>query len=231
MPTVLCALGYAVVVLLLQSIMIYAMKIGSMSTMSLLNLYGMVIPAIAGPIFWAESFGILQIVGLIAMIVSIFFFKEPSTNDNNAGKLQIFLCIACFLMSGSAGLMEKIHQSTYGRAERSEFLAIAYSTMLLISVIIFFITKKNSQVPLRNKKNFIITGILSGLITGGYSFVNLYLAGNLDTLIYYPVANGGALLLTVFISVLLFHEKPTTKKIIGFVLGLISVVLLCFPTI
>ena len=211
--------------------MIAAMKNGSMSTMSLLNLYGMVIPAVAGPIFWAEPFGVLQIVGLVAMIVSVFFFRENPTGEVNNRKLQVFLGIACFITSGCAGLTEKIHQSTYARDERSAFLLIAYCTMMLLSLIAFFITKKDSQQPVQNKKLFTIVVITVGLITGAYSFVNLYLAGTLDSLIYYPVANGGALLLTVFISVLFFRERPTAKKIFGFVLGLVSVVLLCFPTI
>lgn len=231
LPTVLCSLGYAITVLLLQSLLIVAMKTGSMSTTSLLNLYGMVIPAVAGPIFWAETFGLLQVFGLVAMVVSIFFLRDTSLNEGKKGKYRILLGIACFLLSGNAGLLEKIHQSTYAKDERFQFLTIAYCTMFLISLFVFFITKKNAKAMVQNKKRFITVGIVVGIITGAYSSVNLFLAGTLDSLIYYPVANGGALLFTVLISVLLFRERPTSKKIIGFVLGLISVVLLCFPTI
>lgn len=234
--TALCAFGYAVIVLSLQSIMIFAMKKGSMATTSLLNLYGMVIPAIAGPIFWKESFGVLQGIGLGIMIVSVFFLSGVSTKGEKMSIWPIVLGIACFLFSGLAGLMEKIHQSTPGRSERSVFLAIAYSIMLVISCIVFLSTRKataetNSvNADGKRKMRFWIVGSLVGLITGAYGSVNLYLAGNLDSLIYFPVANGGALLLTVLVSVLFFREKPSIKKIIGFVLGLAAVLLLCFPT-
>ncbi len=227
--TALCALGYAVIVLTLQSIMIFAMKKGSMATTSLLNLYGMVIPAIAGPIFWKESFGVLQGVGLGVMIISVFFLSGVSTKGEKLSIWPIVLGIACFMFSGLAGLMEKIHQSTPGKSERAVFLAIAYSIMLAISFIIFVCTKKTGEQPVQNKKRFWLVGVVVGLITGAYGSVNLYLAGKLDSLIYYPVANGGALLLTVLVSVLFFREKPGIKKILGFILGLASVILLCIP--
>ena len=226
--TAVCALGYAVVVLSLQSIMIFAMKKGSMATTSLLNLYGMVIPAIAGPIFWKEPFGVLQGVGLGVMIISVFFLSGVSTKGEKFSIWPVILGIACFVFSGLAGLMEKIHQSTPGASERSVFLAIAYSMMLVISFFVFIATRKNNQQPIKNKNRFWIVGVLVGLITGAYGSVNLYLAGKLDSLIYYPVANGGALLLTVLLSVVVFREKPSVKKMIGFVLGLASVLLLCF---
>lgn len=228
--TVLCALGYAVIVLSLQTLLIVAMKMGSMSTTSLLNLYGMVIPALAGSLFWREPFGIAQNFGLLAMIASIFFLREQAQDTEKKGKGQGWIAIACFVLSGCAGLMEKIHQSTPAKAERSEFLAVAYCTMLLLSLLVCVITRKNGKEPVRNKKRFLVVGTLVGAITGVYGSVNLFLAGALNSLIYYPVANGGALLLTVLISVAVFKEKPTRKKILGFILGLASVILLCLPT-
>lgn len=229
LPTVLCALAYAVVVVSLQSLMVVAMKTGSMSTISLLNLYGMVIPALAGPIFWNEPFGIIQTAGLLFMILSIFFLREKNEGEKTDNS-WILLGGLCFLLSGLAGVMEKIHQSTYARAERSEFLAIAYCAMLLISLLSCIVTRKQVKAS-THKKRFWGVSVSVGLMTGLYGSVNLFLAGALNSLVYYPIANGGALLLTVLLSVVLFREKPTKTKIIGFIIGLISVVLLCIPTV
>jgi multidrug transporter EmrE-like cation transporter len=43
------------------------------------------------------------------------------------------------------------------------------------------------------------------------------------------VANGGALLLTVLISVAVFREKLSARRLAGFLLGLLSIVLLSLP--
>ena len=69
----------------------------------------------------------------------------------------------------------------------------------------------------------------SGAIVSFYSQINLTLAGSLDSLIYYPVANGGALLLTVLVSAVVFREKLTGRRLVGFIAGLASIILLSVP--
>ena len=76
--TVLCAFFYAIIVISLQTISITAMRVGAMSTTSICVMYGMIIPSIAGPIFWQETIGVLQIVGIIMMIVSLYLIKGKS---------------------------------------------------------------------------------------------------------------------------------------------------------
>jgi drug/metabolite transporter (DMT)-like permease len=70
---------------------------------------------------------------------------------------------------------------------------------------------------------------LSGLVIGFYSTVNLILSGKLDSMIYYPVANGGALILTVLASALLFKERMDRPKIIGTAIGLAGILCLSIP--
>ena len=72
-------------------------------------------------------------------------------------------------------------------------------------------------------------GAVSGLVMGFYSTVNLTLAGLLDSMIYYPVANGGAMVLTVVVSCLVFKEKFDLARICGAVIGIVGIVLLSIP--
>ena len=78
-------------------------------------------------------------------------------------------------------------------------------------------------------KSAVLLGAASGAVASVYSQINLTLAGKLDSLIYFPVANGGALLLTVLISTTVFHEKLSLKQIAGFFIGLCSIILLSLP--
>ena len=131
----------------------------------------------------------------------------------------------CFFLSGFAGLTEKIHQSTDGRDERTAFLFIAYLIMFLFSAI-GIIATKNRGKKTKSLKPVVINGGVSGIIMSFYSLINLTLAGNLDSMVYYPIANGGSLILTVFISIAVFKEKCSKKYIIGFLSGFLSVILL-----
>jgi len=226
--TLLCAAAYAVTVFSLQALSVAAMTIGPMSLTSLVVMYGMIIPSLAGPIFWHEPFGILQVAGILIMLISLWLLRENNSTDAPAKNRWIFLAVICFILSGMAGVIEKVHQSTEGREERLMFLFCACTMMFLFSVTGSLFLRKNPVIPVSLKPT-ILLGAISGGIVSIYSQVNLYLAGNLDSLIYYPVANGGALLLTVLISTTVFHEKLSLKQIAGFFIGLCSIILLSLP--
>ena len=59
--------------------------------------------------------------------------------------------------------------------------------------------------------------------------VNLTLSGKLDSMIYYPIANGGAMILTVVASVMIFKEKFDRSRIIGTVVGILGILFLSLP--
>ena len=109
--TMLCAFFYAAIVVSLQTISITAMRVGAMSTTSICVMYGMIIPSVAGPIFWNESIGLLQVVGIAVMVVSLWLIKEKtSAGEKATSKKWTVLAVFAFLLSGGAGVMEKIHQ-------------------------------------------------------------------------------------------------------------------------
>ena len=71
--------------------------------------------------------------------------------------------------------------------------------------------------------------IASGACVAVNNKFNLYLSGVMDSAVFFPIVNGGGLVLTTLAAVLLFKEKLSTKQWIGVVLGIASVVFLCNP--
>ena len=229
MWTAICAVIYGIIVCSLQALSIKAMSIGPMSATALLVLYGMLIPALAGPIFWNEPFSAIQAAGAVLILISMWLLnKKEDKNPKPAAKQWGLYAIICFFLSGMAGIMEKIHQSMPGKDERIMFIFLACSVMVLISLLGCTFSKKrsNTQIPL---KITLLHTLGTGVIIGFYSTVNITLAGALDSLIYYPIANGGALLLTMLISVTVFKEKLTKPLFWGFVSGFLSIILLSIP--
>ena len=68
--------------------------------------------------------------------------------------------------------------------------------------------------------------ILTGLVIIGYNRINLTLAGALPTMIYYPISSGGAVLLTLIVSILIFHEPVKKKVVLCFRFGAAAILLL-----
>lgn len=224
--TSVCALFYAAVVCSMQGLTVYAMKIGNMSLTALISLYGMIIPTVSGPLFWkGEHFTVLKVMGIAVMLFSMWLLSNVE-KGRVANKKWFPAVIGIFFLSGFAGLVEKIHQSTPGKDEKAAFLFVAYLIMMLISATgKFFIRKEKQKMSLKNTAT---TAVLCGFVTGFYALTNLTLAGNLDSTVYYPVANGGALILTVLVSIAIFKEKCTKKQIAGILTGLASVIMLSF---
>lgn len=226
--TVLCAFFYAAIVFSLQTISIIAMSVGAMSTTAICVMYGMIIPSVAGPIFWKEPIGVLQIAGIIMMLVSLWFLKgkTPPENRKKTNK-WILLALVAFILSGMAGVMEKIHQSTDGREERMSFVFVACIFMFMLSVLGGFIAPGGREK--RQALSIPLLAIPSGLVIGFYSIVNLTLSGKLASMIYYPIANGGAMILTVLVSVVIFKERFDRLRIIGTVVGILGILFLSLP--
>ncbi len=226
--TVICAFFYGIIVLSLQTASITAMSVGTMSVTAICVMYGMIIPSVAGPIFWSEPIGVLQIPGIILMIVSLWFLKGETSGTNRKMTTKwLLLALAAFVFSGMAGVMEKIHQSTSGKGERMSFVCIGCLFMLVFSVIAGLILRGKAGNKTRVKIPPI--AILSGIVIGFYASVNLILAGKLNSMIYYPIANGGAMILTVIVSAVVFGERFNKEKILGVVLGLFGILLLSLP--
>jgi len=231
LSTLLCALIYAAVVFSLQTATIAAMRVGPMSATAICVMYGMVIPSLAGPLFWHETFGVLQALGIVAMLLSLWLLQErdPDSAKPMSKKWGTLAAIA-FLLSGMAGLIEKIHQSTDGRSEKAEFVFVACLAMLLISALATLATRKERGTTNRQDgMQMLRLAAPTGIVIGIYSSVNLTLAGVLDSMIYYPLANGGAMLLTMLASCLLFRERFDRRRSIGMALGLVGVLCLSIP--
>ena len=75
-----------------------------------------------------------------------------------------------------------------------------------------------------DKKSLIITLFL-GLVLGYHNKFCTYLSGVLPSALYFPIINGGVIVLVAVASVVLFKEKLSVKQIIGLILGVVCIML------
>ena len=57
--------------------------------------------------------------------------------------------------------------------------------------------------------------------------INLYLSGTMKSAIFFPIVNGGGLMLTAISSQIIFKEKLDAQKWLGIIIGIVEVILLC----
>lgn len=225
--TVLPAMGYAFSCYFMQLFLMKSMAIGSMALSSLFCMYGMLLPTAAGPLFFHESFSPWQGLGVILMILSIFFSAEIRKENSSISKKWLLFALLTLLFSGMVGIFEKIHQTGPDKSAIPSFLSCAFVLITVLNAITLPIAKKSENKPSSFKKGLLFA-LFTGCIVVIYNRINLILAGTLDTMLYYPVTSGGSILLTILVSIGIFREPLRRNHILCFLFGTIAILLLSF---
>lgn len=70
--------------------------------------------------------------------------------------------------------------------------------------------------------------LITGLFVAVPNKLNAYLAGVIDAVVFFPLVNGGNLILSTLSALIIFKEKLTKKQWFGVAFGLASFACLCF---
>lgn len=214
---------------------IAALGCGPMSYTTVIISFATVISAATGVLFYNETLHFTQIVGIVLMLASFVFAAKSDENGKKANFKWLILSVVTFLATGAIGVMQKVHQSSAYRGELNGFLITAFLSSALFSVafaLYFKSREKSKEKSIKTGKTLLL--IIAVMIIGGISVavnnkLNLYLSGVMESAVFFPVVNGGGLVLATVTAVIAFKERLTKKQWLGVVIGIISVVFLCNP--
>ena len=127
--------------------------------------------------------------------------------------------------------MQKIHQSSNFKGELSAFLIIAFLFSAVYSLVSAFLgCKKGQKITVMQSskvKKLFLFSVICGAGIAFCNHINMYLAGVMQAIIFYPVVNGASMLLNTIAGVALWREKLSAKQWIGLVTGGAAIILLC----
>ena len=237
--TIVLGVAFGAVTALQGITNIAALQVGPMSYTSVFISFSTLISSLSGVMFFDESLGWAQIVGMVLMLASFVLAAKSDVDEKKANVKWLFLCLIAFVATGGIGVMQKVHQSSEYRDELNAFLIIAFvSSAVLCAFFAALMKRRESRFADEKEKRingkrqvWLLLGIMiaSGACVAVNNKFNLYLSGVMDSAVFFPIVNGGGLVLTTLAAVLLFKEKLSAKQWIGVVLGIASVVFLCNP--
>ncbi len=234
--TVLLALAFGLVTALQSITFLQALEHGPLSYTSVIMTLSTIIPALSGVIFWQEVIVPVQIVGIVLMMACFVLSVDTKGEKKKANTKWLIYCAIAFLCTGAIGVMQKVHQTSEYKMELDAFLVIAFAFSFIYSGVNWFILSRNKKnTENKSGKPSILTLIpvilmvISGICVAANNNLNLYLSGVIDSAVFFPIVNGGHLVLTTVTAVIFFKEKLSVKQWIGIFLGIVSVVLLCNP--
>ena len=177
-----------------------ALAVGPWSYTSVLISLSTVIPALSGAIFWHEKLTPAGIAGIALLAV---------------------------------GVLQKVHGSSSHSGELYDFLITAFVFSAVFSFILFARCAKKDRksgartVPDRPLPLLAAMFAAAGIAAALNNAINLRLAGTMNSAVFFPVVNGGGLVLTTAASVIFFHEKLTARQYVGLAAGIAAVLLIC----
>ena len=213
-----------------------ALETGPLSYTQVIISFSTIIPTLSGVLFFGETIELIQVFGIILILISLLLSIDKSKNNKKSSFKWLAYCMIAFVCTGLIGVMQKVHQKSQFASELNSFLVIAFliSFLFASTVSLVICKRENSFIIFDNKskksKLFILLCMLCcGIFIAVNNKLNLYLSGVIDSAIFFPIVNGGGLVLATLASLVLFKEKLSVKRWLGVVLGIISVILLCNP--
>ncbi len=218
--TIILAVFFALAIWLNQYFFLKALKCGTMSFTTFIQGASLLIPIVFGVIAWKEKITVLQIILLLIIVLSMALslgIKKESINL----KWLIFSFLAMSFL-GVIGILQTIHQASNYSNELFAFLRYAFIFSVLINFVGWQIAERKQKSNFSVRGSAIIQAGSSGAFMGLVHIINLYLAGTLPKVIFFPIINGGLIFITLIADIIFFKEKLSIKQWIGILAGTIA---------
>lgn len=216
------AVGFAVAYLCALYFQQRAIAEGSLSLTALVVSYSLMIPTFHGIFFLKESLTAIKIVGMLLVLISLYFVGDVKKVERISVKWVIYATLA-FLGNGMCTTVQKMYQLKSGGDFKTEFMIIALAATAVVLIVLCFTKEKTIPVPKLKNGGLVAIGV--GLFNALVNMLVMMLA-KYPAAIVFPTIQGGSIILTYFISRYVFREKLSPNQNIGFYIGVFSVILL-----
>ena len=213
-------------IVLSQLLEAHAMKRGPVSMTALIYSLGLIFPIIYGSIFLSEAISLMQLLGMVLALFSLYFIINPE-KSGKINLLWLALAIAASFCAGMNGIIQKIHQNSEYKSELYPFifLSLLFAAVFSLVCAVLNADKRGNNIGKKLKfdpKLILVGGIAIALV----NILNLILAGKIEAVIQFPVYNIGGMILTVIGGRLIFGEKMSKNQIIGLGVGCIAILII-----
>ncbi len=233
--TLILGILFGVVTALQQVFSLKAIEVGPFAYTSVITSLSMIIPTFSGVLFWGEKLETKQIIGVLfivaCLVCSVDLGGQDQAHKKASIKWMLFTGLT-FICTGLIGVMQKVHQTSAFKAELDGFLIIAFAFSFVYSLvnilISFFKNKEHTTTVFKTDiKPLVVLGlVVIGGCVAANNKLNLFLSGVLPSAVFYPLVNIGGVVLLTIASMLIFKERLSVRKWIGFACGITAILFL-----
>ena len=177
---------------------------------------GVLVPTLLSILVFREMPRVTQVLGIVLAVASILMIQGK--DKQQARSTSGLVCL--LLAGGSADAMSKVYEELGPAPLKDHFLL--YTFIIAMILCIFLCVVKKQPITLRN--------FLWGLAIGIPNYLSTrFLLLSLDqvpAVVAYPTFSVGVIVLAAATSLLVFHEKPNRRTLVGLGVIMASLALL-----
>lgn len=194
---------------------------------SLSSKISVVLPILAGVIFFSEPLSYMTAIGIVLALVALFLVVGGKKDSGDVNKNWL-LPILIFFGTGTGDILMKITEQQHTGGDMGFMIAFIYFVALVFGIIIVVsdIIRGKSKWQWKNA----IGGIMLGVINYFSTYCVYYAMRYFTNVVLFPIYNIGVVSLTAVIGWLAFKEKLTWKNYLGLAIAIIAVILIAFRT-
>jgi len=199
---------------------------GPVSLTSLIGNCAFIIATLFG-VFWAHNpINGFQIVGMLLIVVALLLCINPKKSTETLSAKWFVCCFFFFLVGGFVGMFNIVFGKSPVKSEINGMML----TASVVSCILFFlmgiaVNKAKKQPMPTIRKGALPYILLSGISGCTYFRLNTALTPIIPSPIFFPVSNGGIVIISTFVGALLFKEKLSKVQFWGIIVGLVAIVI------
>jgi drug/metabolite transporter (DMT)-like permease len=138
-------------------------------------------------------------------------------------KWLLYVLLA-FWGGGGCSVFQKDQQLVFGGAYKNEFMIIALSITFITLLIFAFSFEKKSVLV--HAKRGLVTYVLCGAANVAVNYFVMVLSNRMNASVMFPIISAGGILTSGILSLTVYREKLSNLQKIGFVLGILAIVVL-----
>lgn len=238
LPLILYSIAFAVSHAAATVCTIFAIRYGSLAKTSLIISYSLVIPTVYG-LITGDPINAVMIIGFALLVISLFLTNytpkkdtaqlpaeaEQTPKRSNTLLWVIFMVIG-FFGNGMCSVIQKMEQVSFeGDPQSNLFMVIALAVNVVMMTVLALISEKKEVIKDTCKKTWWIA-VICGIMNGLTNYFILTLNHLLPPSILFPIIAAGGIIFTFLYSLLVYRERFKPMQIVGFILGIGSIILL-----
>lgn len=217
------ALAFAIAYCTTTVFTVLAIGCGSLSLTNLMISYSLMIPALYGVVFLKETLSLFFYPGIILLVISLFLINQQG--EKTKIRLKWIVCVILAAVgNGMCSTFQKMQQVQFEGAYKNELMILALIAGAIGLGALALIQERKEMVTCM-KKGWLYA-VSGGVCNGVLNLFVMILAGRMSASLMYPSISAGGIIVTYIISKYFYKETLTKKQFVGFVLGIVSVILL-----